>query len=125
MRATIQLVKWWPIVTTLVVMVSLFSYLVGFSISGYASPLFGCSLFTAFCWLFFSKAFKFCLWHRLFIYNLALVSIIVIVNNNIYKLIPIFYVRSILLLCCSTILISSILYFRYGCFKSNFKGVTR
>lgn len=113
----IQIVKWWPVVTMFMVMAGLILILFGVNFYGVLSPIFGCSLFTSICWWYFSKAFKFCFWHRLFILNLIVISLIVLIDKNIYHFEYIVYVRGLILLCCATILTSSILYFRYGCFQ--------
>ena len=125
MRTAIQFVKWWPIITTIVMMVSLILTLSDFKTMSYLSPIFGCSLFTSICWWYFSKAFKFCFWHRLFILNLIVISLIVLIDKNIHHFEYIMYVRGLILLCCITILVSSTLYFRYGCFKTNPKSITK
>ena len=125
MRTAIQLIKWWPVLTTIVVMWAFILILFGVSVNNFTSPIFGCSLFTSICWWYFSKAFKFCFWHRLFIINLAVISLIVLFDKNVHQIGFIFYVRGLILLCCTTILVSSILYFRYGCFKINIKGIVK
>ena len=125
MRGIIQLVKWWPILTTFAVMFGMVTILFNVNTYSFITPIFGCSLFTSICWWYFSKAFKFCFWHRLFILNLIVISLIVLIDKNIHHFEYIMYVRGLILLCCVTILVSSTLYFRYGCFKSNFKSVTK
>ena len=121
MRGIIQLVKWWPVLTTFAVMIGMVTILFNVNTYSFITPIFGCSLFTSICWWYFSKAFKFCFWHRLFIINLALISLIVLFDKNVHQIGFIFYVRGLILLCCSTILASASLYFRYGCFEKKLK----
>ena len=124
MRRSIQIIKWWPIVMTLIMMIGLICVLFNASIMTYTGPLFGICFFTSLCWYYFSLDFKFCFWHRLFILNLAINSLIVL-YDKIYHIPFVFYMRGLILLCCITILVSSILYFTYGCFKINTKGIVK
>jgi len=125
MRGVIQFVKWWPVVTTLFILVGMATILCGVNLYSFIAPIFGCSLFTSVCWWYFSKAFKFCFWHRLFILNLIVISLIVLFDKNVHQIGFIVYVRGLILLSCTTILVSSVLYFRYGCFKTNPKGASK
>jgi len=120
-RRSIQIIKWWPIITTFMVMIGLILILFSVNIYSILSPLFGICFFTSCCWYFFSLDFKFCFWHRLFIINLAVISLIVLFDKNVHQIGFIFYVRGLILLCCSTILASASLYFRYGCFEKKLK----
>ena len=122
MRNTITVIKYWPVVTTLVIMLAFVFELLEMSIFNVLSPLFGCSLFMAICFYFISKLLRFCLWHRILIINLIVISVITFVNINIYRFQNIIVIQTCLLVSCISIITSLILYLKYGCFKHTIKA---
>jgi len=125
MRRSIRNIKMWPITTNFVIFVAFLFALFDTKIYDITSPLFGVCLYASYCWYGFSVDFKFCKWHRVLIANLALVSVVVLLNNiairfdsGIEKL------TLIRLILSSTTLfsfIATILYFKHGLFKITIK----
>lgn len=70
----IQVTRWYPIITTGLIMISLIFKLIGFPYSMFISTLFGCAAFGAICWLIPSWHYGFCFWHQLLILNLFIIS---------------------------------------------------
>lgn len=115
---TSELVKWWPIITNLVVLAAFLCALFNAKIYDITSPLFGASLTTAVFWYYFSIEYKFCFWHRLLIINLIIVSLIVLINNILirfgFRIENYFYIRLIIIICLISIFLSAFLYLRFG-----------
>jgi len=119
LRVSIRLIKLFPIISTLAIIIAFVLMLSGVSIINLisiptASPMFVCVLL-----YFLSKAFKFCKWHRILIINLFLVALISWINLEFYRLSNILIIRIVLLISTTSILVATILYFKYGCFKSS------
>lgn len=84
-------------------------------------PIFGHALFIDICFLIMSMVMKFCFWHRLLILNLITTIVIEWINVNVYTINSALYIRMIFGLSCSVLLISTILYSKYGWFKKHVK----
>lgn len=78
----IKILKWFPIISTLAIIISfifaLFDITIMIKILSYpfSTPIFTCILLIP-----LSKLFRFCKWHRILIYNLLLVAIFSYVNS--------------------------------------------
>lgn len=117
MKRLIMIVKWWPIITNLVIVaifsLSFFNVYVG----NVLSPLFGTSMFIGILWYYLSTDCHFCAWHRVLIINLILISAIVLIDKTFYSFQSLFYVKLIISISFISICISWISYKKYGCFK--------
>lgn len=78
----ISTIKWFPIITTLAIIISfifaLFNIFITIKILSYpvSAPIFFCVLLFS-----LSKLFKFCMWHRILIINLLSVAIFSWINS--------------------------------------------
>jgi len=72
----ILIIRWYPIITTILVTVSILLRRFNLPYSMFISTLFGCAAFMAICWLPFSWKYGFCLWHQILLLFLFLTSII-------------------------------------------------
>lgn len=127
MNKSINYIKWWPIITNLVILVAFLFALFGIKIYDITSPLFGVCLLMCYYWWRFSIDFKFCLWHRILIANLSIVSIVVLFNNIAIRFdCGIKNLTLIRLVLSTTIVLSLIafkIYYKNGTFKkTSFKS---
>lgn len=120
----VRIVKFWPIVTNLIVLLALYMSILDISISKFTYPIFGHSLLIDICFLIMSYKMHFCFWHKLLIYNLIAIILIEWIDVNIFSFEYMIYIRTLLALSCYSILTSIILYFRYGWFKKSVKITT-
>ena len=116
----IKFIKWFPIISTLAIIVSfifaLFNISIIINILSYpfSSPIATCLLL-----FIFSKLFKFCIWHRILISNLLLIAIFSWINS-LYKICSDLTILWIILLIASiSSLLSLIIYSQYGCFRNS------
>ena len=124
MKQSINNVKWYPIIANIVILIAFLFALIDIKIYDITSPLFGTCLLISHYWWRFSIDFKFCVWHRVLIANLALVSSIVLLNNiatmfncNIkYET----FIRLILFITIILSLIATKIYHKHGTFKKAF-----
>ena len=121
MRLAILSVKYLPAIMTLLLIVQCLLSLADVEYSNLISTIYGHSILYNLLLLSLSYAFRFCLWHRILIVNLIFINIIEWIDVNIYEFEALDYVLSILLLSLLTSLVSTILYFKYGCFSRNIK----
>lgn len=122
MRRSISNIKMWPIITNFVIFVAFLFALFDNKIYDITSPLFGVCLLVSYYWYGFSIDFKFCSWHKVLILNLALISIIVLLNNIAIRfdngMGKLTLIRLVLSLTTLFSLISRILYRKHGTFKT-------
>jgi len=114
---SIEIIKVVPIIITiwlLIVTTLLLNHVKGADLE---YSIVGHSLIYNLAWLCLSIKYKFCVWHRVLIYNLMLINILEWINNrfNVFSNKQVIYTMIVLL--CFTILTSIILRFKYGCIK--------
>ena len=126
MRCIISLIKIYPIVVTLSITIGLLCAITGVSISNFTYPIFGHSLLMDMMILIMSIRFKFCKWHQILILNLIAIISIEWLSVNV-GFIPDThdYIATLTALMSITILISTILYYKHGCFKTTPKKIAR
>ena len=86
-------------------------------------PIFGHALLIDICFLIMSSVMRFCFWHRLLILNLIATIVLEWISVNVYQINSLFYIRTLFGLSCSVLLISTILYSKYGWFKQRAKRI--
>lgn len=111
----IALVKWFPIISTLVIIISFSAALIDVPIIvNILSYPFGAPINTCILLLVLSKVFKFCIWHRVLIVNLLIIAIFAWINC-IYRISSdLTNIWIILLIASISALLSLIIYLQYG-----------
>ena len=121
-------VKWAPILVTLVMGLAFVFALNGqYEYLEHLSGKFGCALLILPFYMWeSSNRYRFCYWHKAFIVNVALVSLAANLKVD-FGLMETYlnYCRIVLLITILGLVVSAVLYLKYGCFKSNFKSVTK
>lgn len=81
----IKWVKFYPVLMQVIILANIFDMYYPFSITNYLYPILGHSLAWDIFLFIMSKAFNFCIWHRLLIYNLVFNITVewVMVNFNV------------------------------------------
>lgn len=115
-KACVNFVKYYPVLMQVIILANIFDEFYPISITNWLYPIVGHSLAWDLFILAFSKMFRFCIWHRLLIYNMIFNIIVewIMVNINIpvdYDVV-IYTITSITLI---TIIASVILRFKTGC----------
>lgn len=119
----VEAIKFTPIVISLWLVIVGVLFLCHVKNSDLEYSLLGHSMILNLTILLGSLFFRFCLWHRILIFNLLLVNLLEWTNNRWWHFSGTSSVRLVLLLLTTGILISTILYFKHGCFKTTtFKG---
>ena len=118
--------KTYPIITNLYILACMIMVWVGFPIHNYLYTTLGYAIIPTIIFTIQSVAFKFCVWHRLLLINMIIVSIceFVVVNfESLYDgkcyLITIAAITSLMSF------ISVFLRYKHGCFKTSFKKGAR
>ena len=118
-RVLINCIKFYPIVINLYILSIMIAWLIGYKGSFYM--IFGQSYMLNFLLLISSLVFKFCNWHRTLIYSMTIILIL----ENIYSIGIRFnnYLYICILLVLFSIILSSILYYKNGCYcEKQLKG---
>lgn len=123
-RTFILAEKYFPIVATIGIF---FVYAMWFAfevdIRPYLSQVLGCAVVPLLLLIGYSKRRYFCAWHRVLLYTILLNGVLYTLNYALYNLniqmFGVFYVT--LFLTTLAALISTVLYVKYGCFKTNRK----
>ena len=87
MRALIKLVKYYPILVNIYILIIMLTYVSGvrINVSDYSYTYIGHSFYVDAVFILLSIVFKFCVWHRLLIANMMLCLVIeTLTNHNIY-----------------------------------------
>ena len=87
MRALIKLVKYYPILVNLYVLLCMLIYVSGIriNVSAYSYTYIGHSFYVDIVLILLSIVFRFCIWHRLLIGNMILcLAIETLTNHNVY-----------------------------------------
>ena len=119
MRGLINSIKWTPVIITLAMIIAFIFALCSNSIIEHISPKFGYSMICLWPLWIGSRVMKFCLWHRILIVNLFVIMLLVNINNDIMLIPFLWNIRFILLISTVSLLVSTFLYFKYGCFTSS------
>lgn len=114
-------IKYAPVLVTIVMGMAFYFALNGqYWCLEYLSGKFGCALFILppYMWIT-SDRWHFCHWHKVFIINIALVSLAANIKidfhlNEYYT----WYFRITLFITTVSLLVSAFLYFKYGCYKN-------
>src|SRR5665647_344745 len=113
----VTFIKWAPILVTLMMGLAFVFALNGhYEYVKHLSGKFGCSRFILSFYMWeTSNRYRFCYWHKAFIINIALVSLVtnLKIDFNLFES-YIWYCRVILFITIFFLFISSFLYFRYG-----------
>ena len=120
MRTTlIKCIKFYPIIINLYILLIMCMSILGIRVSLY--ELFGQSYMLNFLLLISSIVFSFCYWHRILIFSMTLILFL----ENLYNLgIRVsYYPYLCILIVLLSIILSSILYYKNGCYcEKKFKG---
>jgi len=119
MKWILRIVKAWPIITNLSILLILIFHILEVSISNLMYPIFGHSLFVDILFLMMSYKLKFCFWHKLLILNLIAIIGIEWISVNLCIIDSVFYIRLLFTLTSVTLLTSTVLYSKYGMFKKH------
>lgn len=68
-------VKYYPVLMQVIMLASIFDEFYPFSITNWLYPILGHSLSWDLFLLAFSRMLRFCIWHRLLIYSMILISV--------------------------------------------------
>lgn len=118
----IKLIKYYPIVLNAYILVIMSLYTIGFdfNICKYLYTFIGQSFIYNAMLLYFSFKFKFCVWHRLLIYNMTFCLLLETITNLGFKLNNYAYI--VVISTILTIFVSIIIFLKHGTFnkeKSN------
>ena len=87
MRALIKLVKYYPILVNIYILIIMLTYVSGIriNVSTYLYTYIGHSFYVDIVLILLSIVFRFCVWHRILIANMMLcLAIETLTNHNIY-----------------------------------------
>ena len=121
MKLAILSVKFIPVFVTIALMFQCVLALFNVYTNECVSTIYGHSILYNFMLLILSKAFHFCMWHRVIILDLILINAIEWIDRNLYSFTAISYIWILILLLLTSSLIASLLYLKYGCFKHTAK----
>ena len=113
----LKLIKYYPILLNAYILVIMSFYIIGYhiNISCYLSTLIGQSFIYNAMLLYFSFKFKFCVWHRLLIYNMTFCLLLETLTNFGIKLNNYAYI--VVISTILTIFVSIIIFKRHGTFN--------
>lgn len=116
--ALINYVKYFPVFMQFVILLNLFEYYYGFNFTSYAYTFLGSSVLWCLLLLLLSFAFKFCIWHRLLIYNIIFNLLMEFLVVNIAKESSVENIMSFSSFVTTLFIVSSIVTrFKFGCRK--------
>ena len=118
----IKLIKYYPILLNAYILMTMSFYLIGYNlcIEKYFYTFIGQSFIYNAMLLYFSFKFKFCVWHRLLIYNMTFCLLLETITNFGIKLNNYAYI--VVISTILTIFVSIIIFHKHGTFnkeKSN------
>lgn len=114
----VQLIKYYPIILNVYILVIMLLYVLGFScaIFKYVYPFIGQSFYINILVLSLSFKFRFCLWHRLLIYNMSLCLLLETLYN--YGLSINNYAYIVIITTIITIFIAILIFRKHGTFNA-------
>ena len=118
----IKLIKYYPILLNAYILMTMSFYLIGYNlcIEKYFYTFIGQSFIYNAILLYFSFKFKFCVWHRLLIYNMTFCLLLETITNLGFKLNNYAYI--VVISTILTIFVSILIFLKHGTFnkeKSN------
>ena len=118
----VKLIKFYPVVLIIIILFMMFTYIldIDLNINKYLYTFIGQSFIYNAILLYFSFKFKFCVWHRLFIYNMTFCLLLETITNLGFKLNNYAYI--VVISTILTIFVSIIIFLKHGTFnkeKSN------
>lgn len=118
MKSVLTLVKWYPIVLTVFVIVTTIGSFLYQGLDALLWPVFGHSIFSNGIMWVFSIKMHFCRWHRVLLANLMFVMVVTWFDVNLLCFPDaVQYLSWILSITAASVVLAAILYSRYGCFK--------
>jgi hypothetical protein len=75
-----EITRWYPIITTVMLTMGLLFLVYDIRLYRFITPLFGCSALMSIKEFPFSLKYKFCLWHRLLLLNLTVISLVAFIK---------------------------------------------
>ena len=87
MRALIKLIKYYPILVNIYILIIMLTYVSGvrINVSAYSYTYIGHSFYVDIVLILLSIVFRFCVWHRILIANMMLcLAIETLTNHNVY-----------------------------------------
>lgn len=124
----VKLIKFYPVVLNVLILFMMFTYIldIDLNINNYIYTLIGQSFIYNAMLLYFSFKFKFCVWHRLLIYNMTFCLLLETITNFGIKLNNYAYI--VVISTILTIFVSIITFKRHGTFNkeksnTNTKGI--
>jgi hypothetical protein len=118
MREAILWIKYVPVILNLGLVLGCLLALLYVDINPVNKLLNGHGLLIDLAWYRMSINHKFCNWHKVLIINLATGAIFAFIDREFLGLIPVTYIRVLLLMSSFSIVTALILYFKFGCFKT-------
>ena len=116
--ALINYVKYFPVFIQFVILLNLFEYYYGFNFTSHVYTFLGSSVLWCLLLLLLSFAFKFCIWHRLLIYNIIFNLLMEFLVVNIAKESSVENIMSFSSFVTTLFIVSSIVTrFKFGCRK--------
>ena len=113
----IEVIKIVPIIITMWLLIVTILILLHVKNADLEYSILGHSLIYNIGWLCISIKNKFCIWHRVLLYNLILINLLEWFNNRFHIFTNKDIVSTMIILLCTTIIISVILRFKYGSIK--------
>ena len=114
----INFIKVFPVVIQVIIVANIFDYYHKFSITNWLYPLFGFSVLWGILMLLLSIVFKFCIWHRLLIYNIIFNSLCEFISvNSILDFDCDTYMGFVSVVSSMFLLLSIVTRFKFGCRK--------
>jgi hypothetical protein len=117
----IWLVKWFPILANVNLLVILLFSLYGVEVKGVTAYLFGVSIMPALIVWCESKELYFCSWHRILLINVYIYAILHMMQRAGVQFSYYFYVALTSVIVC--LALATFKYFKYGCFKTDAKSL--
>lgn len=116
-------VKYYPIVANAILLMLMVVQYINLDFRGIFAWITGMGLWPLYNHLIQSKQMRFCLWHRVLLYNIGFYAVISLsiwfkIEFNHY-----FYLA--LTINILTLIIATVLYFKDGCFQTNKKSILR
>ena len=124
----IKLIKYYPILLNAYILITMILYIIGYNLSiyKYFYTIIGQSFIYNAMLLYFSFKFKFCIWHRLLIYNMSFCLLLEAITKYGIKINNYAYI--VVISTILTIFVSIIIFRRHGTFNkeknnTNTKGI--
>ena len=114
-KILIGLIKYYPIVANINLLALLVFQLFNIDLNGITGYITGCVLWPTIILVILSKDLGFCAWHRILLYNTIAYAIICLLDKLHIEFN--YYIYMALIFNVLAIIVATILYVRYGCYK--------